>query len=182
MMSAESQDQIDMRVPPEIWERIFTRLYPSQLTRVSMVNKNLNAIVSSFEVWRRMFYVAHGPKAQLRQLIRIPKTKSSYMMFMCASSHHVCEKCFSLTGYNAGKLYKLPLPIPVILPRRSTDVIKYVGDRADPFGCASHVVGVISRTWRSLYHDMFQKIGSFGTYCTRNTLAQGIRRNCVCNV
>ncbi|KAF9122055.1 hypothetical protein BGX30_002235 [Mortierella sp. GBA39] len=127
-----THDQIDRRVPPEIWEQIFNYLYPSQLSRVSMVNKNLNVIICSLEVWPRMFYAAHGPKAQLRPLMCIPKAKSSYMMFMCAWSLHVCERCFGLTGYNAGNVYMLPLPISIILPRRSTDAIKYMGDRFDP--------------------------------------------------
>lgn len=119
-------------VPNEVWERILSHLYPSQLSRISMVNKNLNVIVSSLEVWRRMFYAARGPKAQLRQLVCIPKFKSSYMMFMCASSFHICEICFQLTEYNANNLYKLPLPMPVLFPRRSTDAIEYVGDKFDP--------------------------------------------------
>ncbi|KAG0060788.1 hypothetical protein BGZ89_011964 [Linnemannia elongata] len=99
---------------------------------MSMVDKNLSEIVSSLEVWTRMFQAAHGSKAQLRPLMCIPRFKNSYMIFMCASSLHVCEKCFGLTGYNAIKLYMLPLPLPVLLPRRSTDAIKYVGDRFDP--------------------------------------------------
>ncbi|KAF9120941.1 hypothetical protein BGX30_002874 [Mortierella sp. GBA39] len=131
-IQVRTPDQIDKRVPPEIWEQIFNHLYPSQLSQVSMVNKNLNVIASSLDVWPRMFYAAHEPKAQLRPLVSIPSFMSSHMMFMCALSLHVCEKCFGLTGYNADKLYKLPLPIPVLLPRRSTDAIKYVGDRFDP--------------------------------------------------
>lgn len=54
------------------------------------------------------------------------------MMFMCASSLHVCERCYGLARYDAGDRYKLPLPFPILLPRRSTDAIKYVGDRFDP--------------------------------------------------
>ncbi|KAF9967010.1 hypothetical protein BGZ70_000419 [Mortierella alpina] len=131
-MRLRTRDQIDKRVPREIWEQILSHLYPSQLSRMSMVNKTLNMVISSLEVWPRMFYAAHGPKGQLRPLVRIPSFKSSYMMFMCASSLHVCEKCFGLTEYNADKAYKLPLPIPVLLPRRSTDAIKYVGERFDP--------------------------------------------------
>ncbi|KAF9278310.1 hypothetical protein BGZ88_000639, partial [Linnemannia elongata] len=125
-MRLQKHDQIDKRVPREIWDQILHRLYPSQLSRLSMVNKTLNVIVSSLMVWPRMFYAAHGPKAQLRPLVSISGLKSSYMMFMCASSLHVCEKCFGLTEYNADKAYMLPLPIPVLLPRRSTDAIKYV--------------------------------------------------------
>lgn len=120
------------RVPNEIWERILSHLYPSQLLWMSMVNKNFSIIVSSLEVWSQMFYVAHGPKAQLQLLVPTPRFKSSYMIFMCASSLHVCEKCFGLTEYNANRLYILPLPIPILLPRWSTDTIKYEGDRFDP--------------------------------------------------
>lgn len=79
-----------------------------------------------------MFYAVHGPKAHLRSLVSIPRSKSSYMIFMCAPSLHICEKCFGQTRYNMGDLSHLPLPIPVLLPRRSTDAIKYVGERFDP--------------------------------------------------
>ncbi|KAI1289095.1 hypothetical protein EDD11_009437 [Mortierella claussenii] len=98
---------------------------------MSMVNKNLRSIVSSLEVWSRMFVIAYGPKAHLRPLVGIPKSKS-YMMFMCSSSLHVCEKCFGLTGYNVKDLSKLPLPIPILLPRQSTDMMMYLGERFDP--------------------------------------------------
>ncbi|KAG0368009.1 hypothetical protein BGX24_002982, partial [Mortierella sp. AD032] len=131
-LQLQTHSQIVNQVPPEIWEQIFKHLYPSQLSRMSMVNKCLSVIVSSLEVWPRMFCAVYGPKAQLRPLICIPKGKSSHMIFMCASSLHVCEKCFSLTGYSADKLYMLPLPIPILLPRRSTDEAKYMGGRFDP--------------------------------------------------
>ncbi|KAF9535223.1 hypothetical protein EC957_001900, partial [Mortierella hygrophila] len=39
------------RVPVEVWEQIFSFLYPSQLSRISMVNKNFNSIVSLLKVW-----------------------------------------------------------------------------------------------------------------------------------
>ncbi|KAG0066010.1 hypothetical protein BGZ90_001571 [Linnemannia elongata] len=124
-------EPVHKRVPVEVWEQILGYLYPSQLSRISMVNKNFNSIVSSLEVWSRMFAVAHGPKAHLRPLLNIPKSKS-YMTFMCSSSLHVCESCFHLTEYNAGNLSKLPLPIPILLPRRSTNVATYLGEKFDP--------------------------------------------------
>ncbi|KAF9899810.1 hypothetical protein EC991_008316, partial [Linnemannia zychae] len=115
----------------EIWEHILKYLYPSQLSRVSMVNKKFCAIVSSLEVWSIMFVTAYGPKAHLRTLAGVPRSKC-YMIFMCSSSLHVCERCFGLTGYNADSKFKLPLPIPVLLPKRSTDTAKYLGARYDP--------------------------------------------------
>ncbi|KAG0352272.1 hypothetical protein BGZ54_002873 [Gamsiella multidivaricata] len=74
-----THDQFDKRVPPEIWQRTFNRLYPSQLSRISMVNKNFNTIVSSLPVWSHMFSVAFGPKMRLRTLRNIPESKS-YML------------------------------------------------------------------------------------------------------
>ncbi|KAK3805450.1 MAG: hypothetical protein JOS17DRAFT_781357 [Linnemannia elongata] len=118
-------------VPIEVWEHILQYLYPSQLSRISMVNKNFCAIVSSLEVWSHMFVIAYGPKAHLRTLVGVSKSKS-YMMFMCSSSLHICERCFGLTGYNVDGKFRLPLPIPVLLPKRSTDTVKYLGERFEP--------------------------------------------------
>lgn len=52
---------------------------------MSMVNKNLNEIVSSLNVWRKMIYAAHRRKAYLRLFLCNPSFKSSYMMSMFAS-------------------------------------------------------------------------------------------------
>ncbi|KAF9304164.1 hypothetical protein BG003_001766, partial [Podila horticola] len=75
-------EPIDKRIPPEVWERIFSRLYPSQLSRLSMVNKTFNKIVSSLSTWSRMFPVAHSSdKQRLRTLRDVPESKS-YMLYM----------------------------------------------------------------------------------------------------
>ncbi|KAG0053367.1 hypothetical protein BGZ83_001261 [Gryganskiella cystojenkinii] len=125
------REPVHKRVPAEIWELIFRNLYPSQLSHFSLVDKRLNAIVSSLEVWSHMFAVAHGPEAHLRPLAGISRSKS-YMIFMCSSSLHVCEKCYGLTAYNADNLSDLPLPMPILLPRRSKDTtIKYLDQVAE---------------------------------------------------
>lgn len=121
---------IDRRVPLEIWDCIFQNLYPSQLSRVSRVNKNLNMIVSSLVLWSRIFVISQGPKAHLRPLLRIPKSKS-YMLFVCATSLHICERCFGLANFDCRFLEDLPLPVRVLLPRRSTEDIQYKGERID---------------------------------------------------
>ena len=82
------------------------------------------------EIWYRIIHAAYGP--QFRRLASTPRFKNGYMMFMCASSRHVCKRCFCLTGCGAGFLCKLPFPIPVLLPRRSTDGFKHVGEMFDP--------------------------------------------------
>ncbi|KAG0050106.1 hypothetical protein BGZ83_005099 [Gryganskiella cystojenkinii] len=131
-VSLVKRKPVHKRVPIEVWEKVLCYLYPSQLSRLSMADKNFRDIVSSQKIWSRMFSVAYGPKAHLRLLVLIPKFKNSYMMFMCASSLHVCEKCFGLTKYEGCNLSNLPLPIPVLLPRRSTGAVNYVGERFDP--------------------------------------------------
>ncbi|KAK3805451.1 MAG: hypothetical protein JOS17DRAFT_768509 [Linnemannia elongata] len=134
MMSAESQsqlrthDQIDKRVPPEIWERIFNRLYPSQLTRVSMVNHNFNKIVSSLSVWPRMFSMVFGPTRRLRTLRNMPESKS-YMLYMCASSLHVCEECLGMTPFSSNLTTSTkPVPVLAVLPTMTKGDIIYQGE------------------------------------------------------
>ncbi|KAF9582436.1 hypothetical protein BGW38_000215, partial [Lunasporangiospora selenospora] len=75
------------RYPADIWVQIFRYLYLSQLSKVSMTCKAFNSVVSSLDVWSTMFATACGPKAHLRALAGIPKSKS-YMIFMCSSSLH----------------------------------------------------------------------------------------------
>ncbi|KAG0048213.1 hypothetical protein BGZ83_006797 [Gryganskiella cystojenkinii] len=124
----ESSHMLDKRVPPEIWENIFNRLLPSQLSRLSMVNKRFNTIVGSLIVWSQFFTATHGTKKRLRHLRGIPENKS-FMLFMCASSLHICEKCFGNTAFDSGKLSNLPLPVLTPLPSLSTAEVEYLGER-----------------------------------------------------
>ncbi|KAG0028647.1 hypothetical protein BGZ81_004545 [Podila clonocystis] len=119
-------EPIDKRVPPEIWERIFNHLYPSQLSRFSMVNKNFNVLVSSLSVWSRMFSVAYGSKKRLRTLRNVPESKS-YMLFMCANSCFICENCLVLSPYNATASYR-PRKYWAPLPTLSTKELEYLGE------------------------------------------------------
>ncbi|KAF9586506.1 hypothetical protein BGW38_003420 [Lunasporangiospora selenospora] len=116
--------------PAEVWIQICRYLYPSQLSQMSMVNKSLNSIVSQLNVWSRIFAITYGPKAQLRLLGSTHESKS-YMLYMCASSRHVCERCFARADYQLDAAYKLPHPTPMLLPRRSTETAIYLGDRID---------------------------------------------------
>lgn len=94
---------LDERIPLEVWQRIFDGLYPSQLSRLSMVNKNFNAIVSSLSVWSHIFKKAHSADnnsqgddmVRLRTLGTMSESKS-YMLYMCAVSIYVCESCFGM--------------------------------------------------------------------------------------
>ena len=115
-------DQIDERVPQEIWERIFGRLYPSQLTRMSRVNKNFNKIVSSLSVWSRMYSLTFGPTMPLRTLLSRSES-NSYMLYMCAWSLEVCEECFRY-----GSAFTRPFRALAPLPTLSKDNLIYLGE------------------------------------------------------
>lgn len=124
-------EPIGKRVPVEVWERIFDRLRPSQLSRLSMVNKNFNRIVSSLSVWSRMFSKVH-PYTRLRTLRNIPESKS-YMLYMCALSLHVCEKCYCRLAYGQSNLYRLPLPELAPMPRRLVPDDNYLLEEPDTY-------------------------------------------------
>ncbi|KAG0062051.1 hypothetical protein BGZ89_010967 [Linnemannia elongata] len=127
-LELQTHDQIDKRVPPEIWQRIFSRLYPSQLSRLSLVNKNFNKIVSSLSVWSYMFSVTFGPKRRLRIHRNIPESKS-YMLYMCASSLYICEECLGLTLFRTVRYsHQRPQLILAPMPTMSKDGIKYLGE------------------------------------------------------
>ncbi|KAF9370134.1 hypothetical protein CPB97_002992 [Podila verticillata] len=127
----QTDDQIDKLVPLEIWEQISNHLYPSQLSRMSMVNRNFNKIVSSLSVWSRMFSFVFGPKMRLRTLCNIPESKS-YMLYMCASSFRVCEGCLKLAPWSAN-INNLGLPEPVLvrLPTMTKGDIQYLGEEVN---------------------------------------------------
>lgn len=131
-------EPIHKRVPIEVWERIFNRLYPSQLSRLSMVNKNFNNIVSSLSVWMDMFKAAHkrkgshrmgGPLKHLRTLHNMPNFKS-HMLYMCAISLYICERCFNMSSSTPSECVK-PKKSPAPMPIMSIGRIEYVGEELD---------------------------------------------------
>lgn len=107
----------DIRIPTEVWERIFSYLYPSQLSRLSIVSKAFYSIVASLPVWTRLFALAH-PNMELR-LLRGRSASNSCFLYMCAISLHFCESCQKLTPFQQDNPFKLPLPVLVTLPSNS---------------------------------------------------------------
>ncbi|KAK3845705.1 MAG: hypothetical protein J3R72DRAFT_487405 [Linnemannia gamsii] len=109
-------DSIDKRLPPEVWATIFSRLYPSQLSRLSMVNKTFNKIVSSLSIWSRIFFVAYpAGTMRLRTLRDMPESKS-YMLYLCALSLYICECCLFMASckadfYGRPKQHQAPMRI-----------------------------------------------------------------------
>ncbi|KAF9318405.1 hypothetical protein BGZ91_005170 [Linnemannia elongata] len=109
--------ELDKHVPAQIWEQIFSYLYPSQLCRLSMVNKAFEIIISSLPIWRYLFTKNVFRKQRLRFLRGIPESKS-YMLYMCANSLHICEECGYQERFGSKNLADLPLPVLVRLSKR----------------------------------------------------------------
>ncbi|KAK5805457.1 hypothetical protein F5H01DRAFT_353760 [Linnemannia elongata] len=105
--------ELDKHVPAEIWEQIFSYLYPSQLCRLSMVNKAFEIIISSLPIWRYLF-TKNAFRKRLRFLRGITESKS-YMLYMCANSLHICEECGYQERFGSKNLADFPLPVLVRL-------------------------------------------------------------------
>ncbi|KAG0328744.1 hypothetical protein BGZ99_004604 [Dissophora globulifera] len=112
---------IQMQVPASVWNRICSHLHPSQLARLSLVNKAAYNLVINLDIWSMMYKRMHGtpqilaPPLQL--LPRIPDSHS-YQLFMCAISRQVCEGCFRRCDgqRQRGRLAAMPLPVQQHFP------------------------------------------------------------------
>ena len=60
-----TQLSTDRRVPFEVWQHICSFLYPSQLSRMSMVNTTLHKVVDSLPYWSLLFRQVFGPTKAL---------------------------------------------------------------------------------------------------------------------
>ncbi|KAG0048717.1 hypothetical protein BGZ83_006381 [Gryganskiella cystojenkinii] len=123
-----SRQSPDVKVPLEVWEQIFIYLYPSQLSRMSMVSKTLSSVIGSLVLWLHLFNISHDAHIGLRLLKGVPESKS-YMLYMCATSLHLCERCFRLVPFEVENSAELPLPVLVPLRSRSTNGVRYVGEQ-----------------------------------------------------
>ena len=124
---------MDRRVPFEVWQQICLYLYPSQLSRISMVSSTLHDVVDSLPYWSLLFRQVFGPKTALWHLPLVPDSKS-FMLYMCAFSSMVCERCnvFFDNHIEAEKAASLPLPARVESYRRNRKGIQLVGCPVDP--------------------------------------------------
>lgn len=107
---------IDQKIPVEIWHVIMSYLYPSQIIRLSCVSRTMHAIVSALNSWSRWFFKAHGPETRLFTLPGMPESKS-YMLYMCAVSPRICERCFAHSGLGTVNPVTLPLSVHVPVPK-----------------------------------------------------------------
>ncbi|KAK3827848.1 MAG: hypothetical protein J3Q66DRAFT_394170 [Benniella sp.] len=111
---------LDKHVPTEVWERIFKYLYPSQLSRVSMVCQTFYYIVVKLPVWPEIYAQVHlNDQNHLAGVIKPVLGKNpnkDFMLRLCAESLRICELCLSVyngTDIPKDRLASLPLPVHV---------------------------------------------------------------------
>ena len=111
---------LEKRLPTETWEQIFLFLYPSQLSRVSMVCRTFYDIVSNLSLWSEIYATVH-PNNQNHVIggfkpVPGKDPNKDLMLYICAESLRICELCLSV--YNEADVSKdrlafFPLPVHV---------------------------------------------------------------------
>ncbi|KAF9963425.1 hypothetical protein BGZ65_003490 [Modicella reniformis] len=110
------QQRYQMRLPIDVWIKICSHLYPSQLARFSLVSRDTYSLVASLDTWETWFkrMYAHV-NIKLRLLPGLPRSHS-YMLFMCSISFQVCEKCLKRCDGRRQRGRLAMMPLPVIVP------------------------------------------------------------------
>ncbi|KAK3827852.1 MAG: hypothetical protein J3Q66DRAFT_408947 [Benniella sp.] len=115
--------RVDRRVPseifpPEIWKLVFQYLFPSQLSRVSMVCHEFYEIVTGLPLWSVIYAMAHPNNKNHVvggiKLIQSNYHPRDYMLYVCAESLMVCELCFAVNDdpeVTRDRLASFPLPV-----------------------------------------------------------------------
>ncbi|KAK3827847.1 MAG: hypothetical protein J3Q66DRAFT_394169 [Benniella sp.] len=124
---------LENRVPVEVWERIFEHLYPSQLSRVSMVCRTFYDIVGKLPVWPDIYAKAH-PGGQNHVIggikpVRGKSLNKDFMVHVCGESFQICELCFSVfsgAGVPKDRMASLPLPVHVWRVRAAMKKIEFL--------------------------------------------------------
>ncbi|KAF9934255.1 hypothetical protein BGZ65_003845 [Modicella reniformis] len=132
---------IEKRVPIEVWERILQFLYPSQLSRVSMVCRTFYEIVSGLALWSEMFAKVYpnnnnnnnnNNNETLLGGIKPVSGKNppkDFMQYICAASFQICEVCYSVYGgsdISKDWLAFFPLPIHVWRVRAAAKNVEFL--------------------------------------------------------
>ncbi|KAF9354928.1 hypothetical protein BGX34_010750 [Mortierella sp. NVP85] len=109
---------IEKQLPTEVWEKILKYLYPSQLSRVSMVCRKLYDIVGMLPVWPEIYARVHPDDDNhlvggIKPVVGKNPIKD-FMLHVCAESFRICELCLSVhMGHDVPKDRMASLPLPV---------------------------------------------------------------------
>ncbi|KAG0056044.1 hypothetical protein BGZ83_006481 [Gryganskiella cystojenkinii] len=133
------------RLPFEIWEHhILPYLYPSQIARLSRASQTFYNMISSSRCWSKLFRKLFGIWTLLDTLPAMPESKS-YMLYICAISSRICEKCLTYvtpaSSTNPQDMAARPLPIQLpnaYLRRRGRDQYRPSSNNSSPRESNSH--------------------------------------------
>ncbi|KAF9433266.1 hypothetical protein BGZ76_009671 [Entomortierella beljakovae] len=98
-------------IPKETWKWICSYLYPSELTRLSTVNKTMYELVKDLKVWKEWYFKSQ--KSSKLALIPGLSESHSFMLYLCSVSFSICELCIRSCKGNRqrGRLAAMPLPV-----------------------------------------------------------------------
>ncbi|KAF9978076.1 hypothetical protein BGZ73_003816 [Actinomortierella ambigua] len=93
-----------LNLPPELFSMILSFLYPSELTKLATLSKQVYTLVENQNIWKTI---------QTRNNLPEPKRKyPTTMVLVLAYSDLVCEQCLSLSEMKRGGQYSdRPLPV-----------------------------------------------------------------------
>ncbi|KAF9024391.1 hypothetical protein CPC16_007181 [Podila verticillata] len=102
------------KIPLHVWVKICSYLYPSQLARLSQMNRAMYEMITSLGTWTEILKRAHPDRLD-RVILGLPIPKS-HMLYVLAMSFRICEQCFRYCRVVGHKNRAcLPLPIPISL-------------------------------------------------------------------
>ncbi|KAF9978075.1 hypothetical protein BGZ73_003815 [Actinomortierella ambigua] len=96
-----------LNLPPELFSMILSFLYPSELTKLATLSKQVYKLVENQHIWKTI---------QTRNNLPEPKRKyPTTMTLVLAYSDLVCEQCLSLSEMKRGGQYSdRPLPVSLV--------------------------------------------------------------------
>jgi hypothetical protein len=112
---------LEERLPIEVWNIIFSYLYPSQLARLALVSWSFCDLVAGAKVWRRDHYKfkVHKYDSRIYEYLVTPPREEPrvFMRYLCASSFLFCEGCLEyMTGVvPGGPMKEYPLSVQMTI-------------------------------------------------------------------
>ncbi|KAG0202000.1 hypothetical protein BGX33_009972 [Mortierella sp. NVP41] len=88
-----SSSSLQPYLPPEMWNEVFTWLYPSELRVSAAVSKTWRELVQRHQVWRRICNKAHlGVRPGF--LPKDVEWRPDHFALVQALAHELCESCY----------------------------------------------------------------------------------------
>ncbi|CAO3564334.1 unnamed protein product [Mortierella alpina] len=100
------------RLPTELWQAVCSYLYPSQLARLSRVNRTLYRLVANMRLWSTYFIQLRGRRWSFPFYEQLRNKPQLHMHYIIALSYHVCDQCTILSHPDSPqKFAAMPLSI-----------------------------------------------------------------------